>query len=119
MGQQPWDTDIGSNCKNIALEMSKHNRVLYVNSPLDRITKFRAKDDPRIQRRINVIQKKEQGLIKIKENLWNYYPDCLVESINWIDNTTLFTLFNKMNNRKLAKSIMKAIDKLNLQDYII
>lgn len=119
VGQQPWDTDIGSNCKNIALEMSKHNRVLYVNSPLDRITKFRAKDDPRIQRRINVIQKKEQGLIKIKENLWNYYPDCLVESINWIDNTTLFTLFNKMNNRKLAKSIMKAIDKLNLQDYIL
>ena len=38
VGQQPWDTEIGSNCKNIALEFSKHNRVLYVNSPLDRFT---------------------------------------------------------------------------------
>lgn len=43
VGQQAWDTDIGSNCKNIALEMSKNNRVLYVNSPLDRITLLRKK----------------------------------------------------------------------------
>jgi hypothetical protein len=36
-GQQAWDVEIGSNCKNIALEFSKQHRVLYVNSPLDRI----------------------------------------------------------------------------------
>lgn len=41
VGQQPWDVEIGSNCKNIAIEFAKHNRVLYVNSPLDRITKWR------------------------------------------------------------------------------
>ncbi len=42
VGLQPWDTEIGSNCKDIAVEMSKNNRVLYVNSPFDRISKFRA-----------------------------------------------------------------------------
>lgn len=41
VGQQPWDVEIGSNCKNIATEFAKHNRVLYVNSPLDRITFFK------------------------------------------------------------------------------
>ena len=41
VGIQAWDIEIGSNCKNIAVEMSRHNRVLYVNSPLDRITKFK------------------------------------------------------------------------------
>ena len=50
VGQQPWDVEIGSNCKNIAIEFSKHNRVLYVNSPLDRITKFKSKDDPKIKK---------------------------------------------------------------------
>ncbi|RZL39701.1 MAG: glycosyltransferase family 1 protein, partial [Pedobacter sp.] len=40
VGQQPWDTPIGSNCKDLALEFSKHNRVLYINAPLDRRTKF-------------------------------------------------------------------------------
>ena len=63
VGQQAWDTDIGSNCKNIALEMSKHNRVLYVNSPLDRITLYRGKNDPRIQKRTRVIRKRK-GLVK-------------------------------------------------------
>lgn len=119
VGQQPWDTDIGSNCKNIALEMSKYNRVLYVNSPLDRITLYRNKSDPRIQKRINVIRDKEEGLVKIKDNLWNYYPDCLVESINWIDSPFLFQQLNKRNNKKLALSIKKAIAALFLKDYIL
>ncbi|MCD8270149.1 MAG: hypothetical protein LUD46_18005 [Parabacteroides sp.] len=35
-GLQPWDISIGSNAKDIALEVSKHNRVLYVNTPLDK-----------------------------------------------------------------------------------
>ena len=34
-GIQAWDIEIGSNCKNIAIEMSKKHRVLYVNPPLD------------------------------------------------------------------------------------
>ena len=27
VGQQPWDVEIGSNCKDIAIEFSKYNRV--------------------------------------------------------------------------------------------
>lgn len=119
VGQQAWDTSIGSNCKNIALEMSKNNRVLYVNSPLDRITLLRNKFDPKVRKRINVIRKKEEGLIQIKENLWNYYPDCLVESINWIDSRFLFKEFNKRNNYKLAQSIQKALTDLNFKNYIL
>jgi len=46
-GLQPWDIDIGSNCKNIALEFARHNRVLYVNSPLDRMTFLCKKNDPK------------------------------------------------------------------------
>ncbi len=119
VGQQAWDTNMGSNCKNIALEMSKKNRVLYVNSPLDRITLLRNKVDPRVKKRINVIRKKEEGLVQIKGNLWNYYPDCLVESINWIDNRFLFKEFNKRNNNKLAQSIQKAIADLDFKNYIL
>lgn len=119
VGQQAWDTDIGSNCKNIALEMSKNNRVLYVNSPLDRITLLRNKVDPKVQRRINVIRGEDEGLVQIKENLWNYYPDCLVESINWIGNKFIFKELNKRNNNKLAKSIQNAIAALDFNDYIL
>ena len=79
VGQQPWDTEIGSNCKNIALEFSKHNRVLYVNSPLDRITLIRNKGDQKVQKRASVINGKSDGLEPISNNLWNLYPDRLIE----------------------------------------
>ena len=119
VGQQPWDTEIGSNCKNIALEMSKHNRVLYVNSPLDRITKLRYKKDPKVQKRIRVIKGQENGLIEIKENLWNLYPDEMIESINWMNSQLLFETLNRLNNRSFALSIKKAIRKLGFTDVIL
>jgi teichuronic acid biosynthesis glycosyltransferase TuaH len=119
IGQQPWDTDIGSNCKNIAIELSKNNRVLYVNSPLDRITLLKGRKDPKIIKRIKVIQGKQQGLIKIQDNLWNYYPDCIVESINWIDSHSVFNLINKNNNKKFAKSIDKALKTLGFNNYLL
>jgi glycosyltransferase involved in cell wall biosynthesis len=119
VGQQAWDTEIGSNCKNIALELSKTNRVLYINSPLDRVTMMRDKADPKVQKRINVIKGREDGLVKIKENLWNYYPHCMVESINWINSRWWFNFFNKINNRKFASSIKQAIKRLNFKDYLL
>ena len=119
VGQQPWDTEIGSNCKNIALEFSKKNRVLYINSPLDRITLYRNKQDPKIKKRLDIINGNANGLVKIQDNLWNFYPDCMVESINWIPSTMVFNLLNFFNNKKLAKSIFKAIDTLDFKHFIL
>ena len=119
VGQQPWDVEIGSNCKNIAIEFSKHNRVLYVNSPLDRITKFKSKDDPKIKKRIDVIKGKQEALININKNLFNYYPDEIIESINWIKNDFVYTFLNKINNKRFARSIKRAIDKLGFKDIIL
>ena len=119
VGQQPWDTEIGSNCKNIALEMSKHNRVLYVNSPLDRISKIRNRKDTKVQKRIRIIDGQENGLVVLKNNLWNLYPDVLIESINWMSSQLMFETLNRLNNRSFALSIKKAIRKLGFTDVIL
>lgn len=119
VGQQPWDVSIGSNCKNIALEWSKYNRVLYVNSPLDRISKYRGKADPKIAKRISVVDGSDEGLVPIKENLWNLFPDEMIESINWIKWPFLFEFFNKRNNRLFASSILKAVEALGFKDFIL
>ncbi len=60
IGNQPWDYPIGSNCKNIAEVIAKDNTVLYVNRPLDRITKLKnaVKDRDFITRRLSVLQGK-------------------------------------------------------------
>jgi len=46
VGQQPWDVEIGSNNKNIAVQFSKNNRVLYVNSAISRGTAIKHKSTP-------------------------------------------------------------------------
>jgi glycosyltransferase involved in cell wall biosynthesis len=118
-GQQPWDVEIGSNCKNIAAEFSRHNRVLYVNSPLDRITLLRNKKDPKIQKRLDIINGKRDSIEKISDNLWVYYPDKMIESINWIKSQPIFEWLNKMNNKRFASSIKRALQKLDWQDYLL
>ena len=117
-GQQAWDVEIGSNCKNIALEFSKNNRVLYVNSPLDSASLWRNNNDPKVNKRRNIINKKQSGLEQIQDNLWVFYPDRLIESINWIPSDFIFNILNKFNNRTFAKSIQTAIQQLNFQDFV-
>jgi len=119
VGQQPWDVEIGSNCKNIAEEFSKYNRVLYVNSPLDRVTKLKNKHDPKVMKRINVVNKTENGIVVIKKNLWNCYPDEMIESINWIKNDAIYNRLNKINNKRFARSIKKAIELLGFTNVIL
>ncbi|MCC8407400.1 glycosyltransferase [Mucilaginibacter sp. UR6-1] len=119
VGQQPWDVEIGSNCKNLALEFSKHNRVLYVNSPLDRITLYKQKHDAKVQKRIDVINGKTNGLVTLQDNLWNLYPDKMIESINWVRGNFVYDVLNKINNKRFAASISKAIKQLGFKDVIL
>lgn len=119
VGQQPWDVEIGSNCKNIAIELSKHNRILYVNHPLDRITSWKGRDDLKVVKRKNVISGKDVGLINVSSTLWNLFPDVLIESINWIRNEKIFDFFNYRNNKKLAQSIGRAIGELGFRNVIL
>ncbi|WP_423145925.1 glycosyltransferase [Rubrolithibacter danxiaensis] len=119
VGQQAWDDDLGSNCRNIALEFSKTNRVLYVNYPLDRITFLRKAKNAKIRKRINIIRGKEPSIIKLSENLWNLYPKTIIESINWIRIPWAYDILNKFNNKKLAKRILDAINILGFKNIIL
>lgn len=119
VGQQPWDIEMGSNCKNIAIEFQKYNRVLYVNCALKRKDLIKGKISKKIQYRIDVIKNKKPGIVKIDENFWNLYPDSFSESVYWLPHNFIFTSVNRINNKRLAKSISKAIELLGFKDIII
>lgn len=119
VGIQAWDIGIGSNCKNIAEEFAKNNRVLYVNSPLDRISMFRLRKLEKIKKRIQIVKSGKPELMDISKNFWNLYPANIIESINWISSPKLFDWLNKINNRRFAKQISWAIEKLGFKDFII
>ena len=119
VGIQSWDIEIGSNCKNIAQELAKTNRVLYVNSPLDRITMFKQKNVVKIRKRINIVKGGKPLMEPISSNLWNLFPATIIESINWIKSPGLFDWMNRINNKRFARQIQIAIDQLGFKDFII
>jgi glycosyltransferase involved in cell wall biosynthesis len=119
VGLQALDSRIGSNCINIAHEIARHNRVLYVNYPLDRLTRLREKNDPLIQKRMRILKGKEPELVQVSENMWNLYPRTILESISQIPFDGLFDFFNRINNKRFAREIKKAIDKLGFSNYFI
>ena len=119
IGIQPWDIKIGSNCKNIAQEFAKNNRVLYVNQPLDRSTKKNEADTDKVKYRLDVINGKLPDIVEISNDLWNFTPRVMVESINFLPDNFIYNVLNKKNNKKFALEIKRAINILDFKDYII
>jgi len=81
---QPWDEEIGSNFKDIALELSRHNRVLYINRALDRISSITKRNEKKVKSRLRSIWQGEGELTEVHPNLWVHNPRTIVESINWL-----------------------------------
>ncbi len=116
---QSWDTEIGSNCKNIAVEFAKDNRVLYVNYPMDRITVIRGRKDVKIQKRLSVLKNKKSDLEEIAKNFWNLNPKVILESITWLPPGIIYDKLNYLNNKKFSSKIRQAADQLGFRDIIL
>ena len=68
---QTWDIEIGSTIKNTALEISKQNRVLYINTPMDISIRLRGnRQSPSYIRRMAVIKGETSPLRQINANMW-------------------------------------------------
>jgi glycosyltransferase involved in cell wall biosynthesis len=119
IGIQAWDIEIGSNCKNIAEVMSHNNRVLYVNTPLDRKTRWAERTTQKVQKRIRVLRGKENAVEMISPGLWVLNPATILESINMIPDGKAFDLLNRINNKRFAHEIKKAALMLGFKDYIL
>jgi glycosyltransferase involved in cell wall biosynthesis len=119
VGLQAWDIKIGSNCKNMALEMSRHNRVLYVNRALDRISALRTPKDEMVQTRLNSLHGKANDINPVNDTLWTLDPRTVLESINWIPFSGIFDRFNYINNKRLAKEINQATKRLGFKDTLL
>lgn len=117
-GLQSWDIPIGSNAIDIAKEISKQNRVLYVNSPLDVMTMYRNKPTPETKHRLAVLKRKEQPLRRINENLWVLDFPFFIWSVNGLPDGPMFDAVNKRNNRKIFRFIKKAANELGFKDVI-
>ena len=121
VGLQAYDSPIGSNCINIAREIAKHNRVLYVNYPLDQnaLIKQILKPEENTAIRLEVLKGKKAELHKVTDNLYTLYQRSVINSINWLPDGRLYDWFNWRNNRRVAKKIMKYTRQLGFDKFFL
>jgi teichuronic acid biosynthesis glycosyltransferase TuaH len=118
VGLQPWYIDLGCNAKDIAWQLARSNRVLYINAPVKRKI-YLAGKDPNFSKHIGLIRDKADQLSRISDNLWEFYPSSLTESANWLPSTALFRIINYFNNRRFAREIKKACSRLGFRQIIL
>jgi glycosyltransferase involved in cell wall biosynthesis len=113
-GLLPWDAKLGSNVKDIALEISKNNRVVFLNTPAGLLER-----NDTLEYRQQVIRKQQPPLRQVNENLW--LLDCPFRALpaNQIGNPHIFDLVNKRNNRRIAHHIKRTLNELGMEHIIL
>src|SRR5450432_4060319 len=81
---QSWDTEIGSNFKDMAIELARKNRVLFVNRALDRSSLYKHRNDTITQTRLASIKNGIKEIEQVATNLWVQNPRTIAASVNGI-----------------------------------
>lgn len=118
-GLQRWDKFTSTITRNIAVEMAKNNRVLFVNPPLQRRSAIFDRDTEFVKKRLRILRGKEKDLVQENKNLWVFYPKMIAESINWIKSPSIFSFFHKRNEKQYAERIKDAISRLEFKNIIL
>jgi teichuronic acid biosynthesis glycosyltransferase TuaH len=115
--QQNWNSGIATSAKNLALELAKSNRVLYVNMPLDINTVIRGHQELDVKHRLRVLFGQSECLVQSESNVWVLTPRLLGLSFNWLPFRQAFKALNRLNSEMLAASIRKAVRTLGFDAY--
>jgi teichuronic acid biosynthesis glycosyltransferase TuaH len=111
---QPWNSGIAFNFKDMAFELARYNRVLFIDRAADRHSMLiRIFSSKKLETEIHTTPE------RIQDNFWILHPKSTLESGNWSPTYKLFDFFNRTNNKRLAAEIKKAIRDLNFSDCLM
>ncbi|MDP9042716.1 MAG: glycosyltransferase family 1 protein, partial [Bacteroidota bacterium] len=111
---QPWNSDIAFNFKDMAYELARYNRVLFIGRARDRYTVLKT-----MLSRKPVTHARGEALQTIQDNLWVLHPKSILESGNWAPNYKIFDFFNRINNRRLALEIKDTMHVLGFKNSLL
>ena len=116
---QSWDTLIGTSIRDIAMEFSKDNHVLFINSPLDIKTFLSDENIPETVIRKKVVKSKKELVRKINKNLWLLDFPFTVFPVQFLPDGSIFDFVNKLNNKKIYIYAKLIAQKLEFKDYYL
>ena len=114
---QPWDIEIGSTIKNTATVISRHNRVFYINTPLD-LTALRNRGARVNAHRIAAMQGKEPSARQVGENMWVIDCPFVVLPVGKLPTARLFDIVNRFNNRLIGRHLKRVIKQYGIKNFV-
>ncbi|MEI8006821.1 MAG: hypothetical protein WCI48_11490 [Bacteroidota bacterium] len=108
---------MGTTIKNAALEISKRNRVLFIGPPLQRSFQLLKINFPEVRKYWAVFRGKHPDLRQVSDNLTVFYPKTVLESINLIKDNRIYDFLLRVNEKRFARQILKAVQRLNFKDF--
>ncbi|MEG2339209.1 MAG: glycosyltransferase [Odoribacter sp.] len=117
-GLQSWDMTIGSNARDIALQVAQNNRVLYINAPRSLFSKSNLNIPQNVQRH-QKNNRVKPAIRRINDNLWVLdYPFAILP-MNFLPDGKFFDFVNRINNRRMYCFVKKTLKTLQFKDYIL
>ncbi len=111
---QPWNSDIAFNFKDMAYELARFNRVLFIDRARDRNTVLKSILSGKPAGPVS-----KENLEQVQDNFWVLHPKSLLESGSWSPNYKLFDFFNRINNKRLAVEIKNTIRFLGFKNSLL
>jgi teichuronic acid biosynthesis glycosyltransferase TuaH len=108
---QPWNSDIAFNFKDMAYELARYNRVLFIDRARDRNTVLKT-----LLANKPAAPENPPYLEEVMDHFWVLHPKSILESGNWSPNYGLFDFFNRINNKRLAAEIKQSIRELGFKN---
>ena len=112
IAQQEWELNLGSNARNLAVEFSKKNAVLYVNPAIDLKSIIKQIKTVHGRNRLKLALGLGENTLKISESLWVHTPQTISISINWLKQINLHNILNERNGKRFFNSLKQAINKI-------
>lgn len=112
IAQQEWELNLGSNARNLAVEFSKKNVVLYVNPAIDIKSIIKQIRTVHGRKRLKLALGFGENTVKVSDTLWVHTPQTISFSINWLKQINLYNFFNERNGKGFFKSLNQTIEQL-------
>lgn len=112
----PWDEHEPGDVQHMAMELSRYNKVLYVNPPQDILQLLKGSKDKEFKAK--VMGRGDRAIRREGHSLWVLEPPVITAPVNLLRINSVSDALIKRNNRKLSKAIFWAMNMLEFDEII-
>lgn len=120
MNLSRWDSPIVMSGLMLAREMARHNRVLYIDHPMNYLDILKQRKSSSVKNRIRSFMPGASGLHSIENNGFAFHGLYLppILPINPLPDGKLYDVFSWFNHKIIGCRIRRAIKKLKMKDVV-